>query len=107
MPAQKKITKNNNIGINFLGAALGLAVVLLLSAANIMQVGDRPKVIIRADNENEERLAFWKELIKKNPGYYDGYIELAKQEVMMGNEKEAREILAKAEEIFPNSEKIK
>lgn len=50
---------------------------------------------------------FWKELLKENPRYIYGWVELAKVEVQLENPKAARNALNFALEINPNSQLVK
>lgn len=106
MPAQKKTAKVKNNKIEFLVGILGLVVILLLAAINIGELSNEPQVIIKTEKEDNERLAFWRDFVQKNPSYYDGYLELARQEALEGNEDETRKVLGRADEIFPNAEKV-
>lgn len=50
---------------------------------------------------------FWKELLKENPRYIFGWVELAKVEVQLENPRAARNALNNALEISPNSQLVK
>lgn len=59
------------------------------------------------ETELASRKAYWEDLLSQSPTYLDGWLELAKIELVEGDKVKATEYLNKARDINPNSEKIK
>ncbi|KKQ95211.1 MAG: hypothetical protein UV74_C0001G0116 [Candidatus Woesebacteria bacterium GW2011_GWB1_43_14] len=54
-----------------------------------------------------DELNYWKRVVYTHPDYRDGYLEIAKIEMALGNTNEAENYLKIAEIENPNSEKVK
>lgn len=54
----------------------------------------------------QKERAYWREVVTDNPTYVDGYLQLAKVDVELGNKNEATDFIEKALSLDPNSSKI-
>ncbi len=65
--------------------------------------------VLGATVDNEKILdekTYWLEVVKDNPTYIDGYLELAKVDVELDLREEAKSYIQMAYSLQPNSEKI-
>jgi len=63
--------------------------------------------ILSSQTRISNEILFWKEFLKANPYYIEGWIELARIEYKLGNRKEAKKYILRAKEIDPNSSILK
>lgn len=81
---------------------------LIITSININKFINNQKVLGASIDvsplQNEK--AYWQNIITKNPSYLDGYLELAKVDVELGNKLEAKSYIDKAEALNPNSTKV-
>lgn len=57
-------------------------------------------------NLNLTEESYWKEFLNNNPTYFDGWMELTKVEIKVGNKVAANKALSTAETINPNSDQL-
>lgn len=87
---------------------LAVIALLLLTSLNINKFLINQKVL-GASVDNTPLLdekAYWQKIVSDNPSYVDGYLQLAKIEVELGNKIEAQTFINKALSLDPNSSKI-
>jgi hypothetical protein len=89
---------------------ISVVVLLLLSALNISEYFLH-KQVLGAETKNISNQAellnereFWEKFLEKNPTYYEGWIELANIELLLGNTDISSNYILKAKEINPNRE---
>lgn len=79
---------------------------ILFSLINIylyFSYSDKVYILGTSDNLQSKKI-YWINLIKENPTYFEGWIQLALIENRLGDKASAVESLNKAREIDPNSE---
>jgi tetratricopeptide (TPR) repeat protein len=117
MPKTAKSEKRVNAKVNkvnrakyFLHYTYCLATILLLTliSININKAITRQKVLGTSINASplQNEKSYWQKMVSDNPTYIDGYLELAKVDVELGNINEARSYIEKALSLDPNSPKI-
>ncbi|HEX6976894.1 MAG TPA: hypothetical protein VF185_00855 [Patescibacteria group bacterium] len=90
----------------------GLAIIVLLSLSiiNINKFLTKQRVLgaeVTTDTASiESEKVFWEKVVKENPTYRDGYLELAIIQSTLGNKVESLKNFEKAKTIDPNSSKI-
>lgn len=109
----KKHSKKERVkkGVLFLCSCCAVFLLLLLSGLNLNSYLIRQKVLgtkaaVPSESTITQEKLFWENFLKENPTYFDGWIELAKINIKLGNQNEARDALLKAEKINPNSDKL-
>lgn len=111
MPKSAKKKKNKvNYKEYFIHYFFCLLVILLLvlTGVNIDKFLNNQKVLgtsVDTTSIQEEKL-YWQKIVSDNPTYIDGYLELAKVEVQLGNIQEAQNFINQALQINPNSQRI-
>ena|SRR5260221_10809291 len=111
--AKKKKLKakvNHSFKKYFIHYVYCLLIILLLSVAsiNINHYIESQKVLgdkIDATSFLEEK-TYWEAVVEKNPNYIDGYLQLAKVNVEIGNKNDAQNMIIKALELDPNNSRI-
>jgi hypothetical protein len=83
---------------------------LVLSALTVSNISvyfnSKPKIIYANNDSITHRVGFWKTFLYSHPQYFEGWVELTKLELKIGNIDGAKATFAKALEINPNSEEI-
>ncbi len=87
---------------------LGIIALLILTSININKFFESQKVLgISVDVtplQNEKD--YWENIVSQNPSYTDGYLEIAKVDVELGDKNEATAYITKALTLDPNSTEI-
>lgn len=96
----------------FLCSCCAVILILMISAFNFENLLTNQKVLGAQSGSNEqeflqEQKIFWGEFVAENPTYLDGWIELTEINLKLGDTEVAKFSLKMAEEINPNSIKIK
>lgn len=96
----------------FLCSCCAVILVLLISAFNFENFLTNQKVLGAQSGSSEQELLleqkiFWEDFIVENPTYLDGWIELTKINLKLEDIESAKFSLKMAEEINPNSIKVK
>jgi len=109
-----KSAKNKKVKVNFKPYfihyfyCLAAITLLILTFVNINKFFESKKVLGTSVDttplQNEK--VYWQSLVNKNPTYIDGYLELAKIDVELGDKNEATNFIIKALTLSPNSTKI-
>ena len=110
---EKKRNNLSNSGNNNLLVYCCVIVILALSLFNLFLYITLPFENVLGDNTNaniksgliDEKI-YWINFLEKNPGYFQGWIELTKINLKLDKLEEARGTFQKAREINPNSEAI-
>ncbi len=96
--------------ISYFLSCLAVIILLSLSIVNINKFLSKQKVLgaqVTTDTSNlESEKTFWQKVIKENPTYRDGYLELALLDNTLGNKTDSLKNFEKAKSIDPNSPKI-
>lgn len=89
-------------------SCLAVVFILTLTTLNINKfLNDRKVLGVAVDNEKIlTEKEYWLGVVKDNPTYIDGYLELAKVDVELNLNEEAKNYIQKAYSLQPNSEKI-
>jgi cytochrome c-type biogenesis protein CcmH/NrfG len=110
---EKKRYYLSSSGSNYLLVYCCVIVILALSLFNIFLYLAIPTNSILGNNteanlENKltKEKTFWINFLEKNPGYFQGWIELTKINLKLDKPDEARGTFQKAREINPNSDAI-
>jgi len=111
MPKSAKKKKNKvsykQYFVHYLFCLL-VILLLVLTGVNIDKFLSNQKVLgTKIDTttiQNEK--SYWQKIVSDNPTYLDGYLELAKVEVQLGNTQEAQNYINQALQINPNSQRI-
>ncbi|SRR5260221_781014 len=85
-----------------------IIILLIVTSININRFLQSRKVLgtsIDVSPLQNEKI-YWQGIVEKNPTYVDGYLELAKVDVELGNKNEAINSIEKALTLNPNSAKI-
>lgn len=107
---EKKQEEKFDYKKSFIHYAYCLAIIFLLTltSININKFLNTKKVLGASVNvtplQNEK--SYWQNLVDENPTYVDGYLQLAKVDVELGNVNEATTFINKALSLDPNSSKI-
>jgi tetratricopeptide (TPR) repeat protein len=112
MPAKKKTSSKQkfNYKNSFIHYIYCLAIItlLIITGVNINNYLNSQKVLGASVDisplQNEK--VYWQNIVNANPTFVDGYLQLAKVEVELGNTNEATNFIAKALSLDPNSSKI-
>jgi hypothetical protein len=80
--------------------------VILLASLNVIVYLSPPKtVVVHAKDETPiVQVYYLKALLKDNPTYREGWVQLAKMEYLMGNIEECKKAIIKVKELDPNYE---
>ena len=114
-PAERKKAKKASFKKQLIFLCSCCAVVLLLFVAgfNLENFLAGKRVLgIKTQNQIyeqellKEQKLYWEEFLAANPTYLDGWIELTRINISLGDNSAARIAHQKAEEINPNSEKL-
>lgn len=108
MPARIKKNTSNIIVIEL------IVILTLLSLINFHRYLSRPQNVLGAKTQNinskeielANSLAFWQKIVTKNPNYIDGWIEVSRISLLLGDKTYSKIALDKAISIDPNSPKI-
>lgn len=92
--------------IFFICSCCAVIVLLTLSSHNLSRYTTSPKVL-SATRNIEQELTFWKTIVTETPSYRDGWLELARLEMELGDKSEARKYLNQAKTIDPNNSEVK
>lgn len=115
--AQEKRQKKKKSGLKqeiiFFCSCCAAILILSLSVVNLIPVFQQNKVLgaksetspLSFQDEIQE-ISFWKNILSKNPTYSEGWLELARLSLQIGDKHEAVLAFEKAEEINPNSETL-
>ena len=105
-PAKKKISYNHYF-VHY-AYCLGIIALLILTSVNINKFFESQKVLgVSVDvSPLRNEKTYWENIVSQNPSYTDGYLELAKVSVELGDKNEAITYITKALILNPNSEKI-
>lgn len=105
-----KVAKKKNFKPYFLHYTYCLLTILLLIliSININKAIATQKVLGASINASplQNEKSYWEKMVSDNPTYIDGYLELAKVDVELGNTSEATSYIEKALSLDPNSSKI-
>ena len=98
-----KAIKINSNHLYFL-TRLFILLVLLLTVVNITRIFENRKVLgVTVDNSSViAQKEYYLKLIKDNPTYVDGYVELSNIEKFLGNTESANQYLKLAQNLDPN-----
>ncbi len=90
------------------GYCLAVIALLILTSININKFFESKKVLGASVDVSPLRNEkdYWENLVSQNPSYTDGYLELAKIDVELGDKNEATSYITKALTLDPNSSKI-
>ncbi|MEK7112184.1 MAG: hypothetical protein AAB875_02550 [Patescibacteria group bacterium] len=96
----------------FLCSCCAVILILLISAFNFENFLTNQKVLGAQSGTSEQELLrgqkiFWEEFVAENPTYLDGWIEITEINLKLGDTEAAKFSLKRAEEINPNSTKVK
>lgn len=96
----------------FLCSSCAVILILVISAFNFENFLTNQRVLGAQSFLNEKELlveqkTFWEGFVSDNPTYMDGWMELADINIKLGDLEGAKLSLNKAEEINPNSTKVK
>lgn len=96
----------------FLCSCCAVILILLISAFNFESFLTNQKVLGAQSVSSEQQLLqeqkiFWEEFVAENPTYLDGWIELTEINLELEDTEAAKFSLKTAEEINPNSSKVK
>lgn len=110
MPALKKFKKYRSEVFYFL-TCITVISTLILAGANINKfLNDQTTAHVQGAAIDGGQLlnekVYWEQIIKDNPTYRDGYLELALINDQLGNKKESEVNFNKAKSIDPNSSKV-
>lgn len=110
---EKKRYHLSRSGSNYLLVYCCVIIILALSIFNVFLYLAIPtnsilghKTEVNPENNLTSEKTFWINFLEKNPGYFQGWIELTKINLKLDNLDEARRTFQKAREINPNSEVI-
>lgn len=106
--ANKEIKDYIGSNLVFISSIFTTVFILTLSIVNLKYYFTNLNVL-GAQTEVDYNLSeetHWKSFLSQNPTYFDGWVELTKMEIKIGNKNAANEALLTAEKINPNSEKI-
>lgn len=104
----KKKNKKDNSFYVFFFTRLAVLVVLLLTIVNLNKIFEHRKVLgVQIDTEsvNKQRI-YYEGLVKENPTYVDGYLELAKLSSFVGDREGEKSYLKIAYSISPNNKEV-
>lgn len=95
--------------VKYFLSILGVIAVLLLTGANIQNLTS-PKKVLGTNIDTsplQKQKSYWEEIVKKNPTYRDGYLELALINHTLGDKESSIKQFEKAKTIDPNSIKVR
>lgn len=104
----KKKNKKRESFYLFFFTRLAILVVLLLTIININKIFENKKVLgvqIDTDSVNKQRI-YYENLVKENPTYVDGYLQLAKISSFVGDREGEKSYLKIAYNINPNNKEV-
>jgi cytochrome c-type biogenesis protein CcmH/NrfG len=115
--AQQKKEKRKRAGLKqdiiFLCSCCAAVLILTLTMANLVPVFKQERVLGAKSEtppppsqEKLQEIIFWSDFVSKNPTYIEGWLELARLNILVGNEDGAILALDKAKEINPNSKPL-
>ncbi len=81
----------------------GGAILLLFITFLNLSIKNEKVVVLGVKTSPIEELSYWQELVAKNPTYRDGYIQIARIEIEMGDVEASSVALQTAKAIDPNS----
>jgi hypothetical protein len=89
-------------------SCLAIVLILTLTTLNINKFINNKKVLGAATDNQKilDEKTYWLEVVKNNPTYLGGYLELAKVDVELNMKDEAKDYIEKAYLLQPNSTKI-
>ncbi len=103
----KKQTPSNNEAI-YLLSILGIVALLLLTSLNLGRYLEKQQILgsttVISTSNNE--IAFWEIFLYENNNYIEGWFELAKLKIEIGDTTGAKYALVEIERINPNSEEL-
>jgi cytochrome c-type biogenesis protein CcmH/NrfG len=114
-PAEPKKTKKGSFKkqLVFLCSCCAIVLLLFIAGSNLENFLASKRVLgIETQNQIyeqellKEQKIYWKEFLAENPTYLDGWIELVRINISLGDSDAARIARQKAKEINPNSEKL-
>lgn len=110
--ADKKSTQKTKVSYKpfFLHYLYCLSLIIFLTIAgfNINKFINNQKVLgtsVDVTPLQNEKL-YWQQIISNNSTYIDGYLQIAKVDIELGNKSEANNFLERASNLDPNSSKI-
>lgn len=92
----------------FFFTRLFVLLLLLLTVINLNNIFENKKVLgvkIDTSSVNEQKM-YYEKIVKENPTYMDGYIELAKISSFLGDRESEKNYLKMAYNINPNSKEV-
>lgn len=92
----------------FFFTRLAVLIILLLTIINLNKIFENKKVLgvqIDTDSVSKQKI-YYEKLVKDNPTYTDGYIELAKISSFMGDKESEKNYLKMAYNINPNNKEV-
>ncbi len=109
MPSAQHIVSDRKENTKHLLAVSLILSIFTLITFNIQSISLTRQVLgakTERSNETKRQKEFWLEFLKENPGYLEGWIQLATMEYEEGNLVMADEYYLKAKQIDPNSTKL-
>lgn len=108
MSAKKKVKINVKALLLHYFYCVAVIVLLTIAGANLNNYLSSQKVLAASIDVSplQEEKIFWQTVVTQTPSYIDGYLQLAKVEVELGNKNEALTYLQQALSLDPNSTKI-
>lgn len=104
-------SKANNFWINkhTLIYVCFFTVITALSFFNLSVYFNNRPTVIHAETKNDYdiKIVFWESFLASHPDYFDGWIELSKLQLKIGNIKSAEAAYDKAKKIKPNANELK
>ncbi len=108
--AENKNTKRQRSTGLYLACGILILTALSIFNLSLYYLGGRSQKkerVLGLTSPVDQEVSYWQGLLDFNPEYLEGWLELAKIEVSKGNYSEAKEFILKAENIDPNSGKVK
>lgn len=109
MPEKTKNTELLKSNLLLLVECFSIIFLLLLASQNISHFLNTKNVLgakTETVDTHELQTNFWKNILKNNPDYFDGWVELSKIQLSEEDLSKAQESFEKAKFLNPNSEQI-
>lgn len=100
--------KNTDSFYLFFFTRLSVLLILLLTVINLNKIFENKKVLgVQIDTTSvSQQKMYYEKIVKENPTYMDGYIELAKISSFLGDRESEKNYLKTAYNINPNSKEV-
>jgi len=90
-------------GYTILFFSFSVVLILLISSINIVISLNPPEEVVLGVSEDLlEQKNYWQNVLKENPTYFDGWVELSKIENRLGDNAQAEVATENAFQIKPN-----